>query len=401
MTDSMSSLLHRRQFIQLGAAGLAASLALPKLAWANIPGDSRFVMVILRGAMDGLHALPPYADADYRRLRPNIAVDAPHAGTGTIDLNGYFGLHKGFAKIAPLYQQGELSFVPAATTQYRKRSHFDGQNMLENGSGKPYGARDGWLNRAISGLNPGDKRMGLALGVSVPLILQGDAHVQSWADSRLPKADEEFLQQLEHIYQGDPLFHKSYRDAQGALTPDVAMDEMSGGNRAAKQILLSAQAAADLLAQANGPRIAVMEMNGWDTHFAQERRLTALFEQLSDIILALKTGLGSGWQKTMVLVVSEFGRTAAQNANNGTDHGTGGLAILAGGAVNGGRILGEWPGLSEKALLDGRDVMPVNSYEAIFKTILAAHMGVSHDFVEDKVFPNSRHIALIPQLLKA
>ena len=152
--------MNRRAFLQAGAAGLLGTLAASRLAFASAPTDNRFVFVFLRGGLDGLHALPPYADADYRRLRPGLALQADQV----LSLDGYFGMHPSFAPLRPMWEAGSLAFVPAAATGYRERSHFDGQNMLENGSGHPFGARDGWLNRAILGLNAGDRRLGLALG---------------------------------------------------------------------------------------------------------------------------------------------------------------------------------------------------------------------------------------------
>ena len=206
-------MLERRSFLT-GAAALAAlaPLASTRAAFAAAPTDRRFVLVLLRGGLDGLHALPPHGDRDYRRLRPTLALSPDPA----LDLDGYFGLHPALGDLMPLYRAGELLLVPAAATRYRDRSHFDGQNMLENGSGKPYGAQDGWLNRAILGLNGGDRRLGLALGPSVPLILQGPAHIRSWSDSSLPAVDEDFLARITVAYQHDPLFAAALRDAKAA-----------------------------------------------------------------------------------------------------------------------------------------------------------------------------------------
>jgi uncharacterized protein (DUF1501 family) len=376
------TMLERRSFLT-GAAALAA-LASARAAFAAVPTDRRFVLVLLRGALDGLHALPPHGDPDYRRLRPSLALSPDTV----LDLDGYFGLHPALGDLMPLYRSGELLLVPAAATRYRDRSHFDGQNMLENGSGKPYGAQDGWLNRAIVGLNGADRRLGLALGPAVPLILQGPARIRSWSDSGLPAADEDFLARMTAAYQNDPLFATALRDARGGVKPAVSMGDMAG--EPAQVYVKAARAAADLLARQEGPRVAVLESQGWDTHFAQERRLKELFGELSRGLLELKRGLGEAWGETVVMVVSEFGRTAAENGSRGTDHGTGGLALLAGGAVAGGRIVGDWPGLSDRALYEGRDVLVANAYERLFKAVLIGHLGVDLGFVEDRVFPASR-----------
>lgn len=377
--------MERRRFLQLGSAALMGALGSTRSAYAAAPTDNRLVFVFLRGALDGLHALAPYADPAYRELRPQLALERDQVN----DLNGYFGLHTGLGALMPLWQSGELSFLPATSTRYRSRSHFDAQNLLENGSTTPYGMRDGWLNRAILALNDNDRRLGLSIGPAVPLILQGQASVQSWSDSSLPEADEDFLLRVGRMYQQDPIFADAFHDAQGALQPDIDMNAMGGRNNSARDFAISAQVAADLLAHPQGPRVAVMEMTGWDTHFNQEARLNGLFQQLAEGIILLRDGLARDWSRTAVVVVSEFGRTAAENGSRGTDHGTGGLVMLAGGAVRGRQIGGDWPGLAQAALFEGRDVMPANPMEGLFKTLLIAHLGLPASVVESTVFPAS------------
>jgi len=392
-------MLNRRSFLLSASTGLAASLISTRSVYAAAPTDSRMVIVVLRGALDGLHALVPYADADYTRLRPSVSPLVGN-GAGIIDLDGYFGMHKAFEPLEPMYRAGELLFVPASATQYRERSHFDGQNLLENGSGAPFGSDTGWLNRAIMGLNDNDRRLGLSIGPAVPLILRGDADVQTWADSGLPSVDEDFLMRVMRTYQHDALFLDALHDAQGVMDPSMMTSDMAGA-RGNAQFARAAEVTAQLLARADGPRIAVMEIGGWDTHFNQEGRLNTLFGQLAAGIVTLKDGLGDAWGRTSVMVVSEFGRTAAQNGSGGTDHGTGGLAILAGGAVNGGRIGGRWPGLSASALWQDRDVRALNSIEAMFKSALIGHMGLTPAFFEETVFPASRDFAPMEGLLRS
>ncbi|MDQ2090798.1 DUF1501 domain-containing protein [Marimonas arenosa] len=391
----------RRAFLQTTAGGVLTSLAASGTAFAAAPTENRLVLIFLRGGLDGLHALAPFADPDYRRLRPVIGLDQT-AGEdrGAISLDGYFGLHHALAPLKPLFEDGELLFIPAASTSYRRRSHFDGQNLLENGSGTPYGARDGWLNRAILGLNDGDRRLGLALGPSVPLILQGAAEVQTWDDSALPQVDEDFLMRLTQMYRADPLFLDALHDATGALKPDVSMDGMDDTPRQGRNFLMAARVTADLLAHDHGPRIAVMELGGWDTHFAQERRLNRLLGFVAQGLLELRTGLDGSWDRTTVMVVSEFGRTVAENASQGTDHGTGGIAMLAGGAVKGGRIAGNWPGLSPNALWEERDLRPTNAYESLFKSVLMSHLGLDQGFVETRVFPGSAGLSPMDGLFR-
>ena len=392
--------MDRREFIQSSGAALAAATAGSRTVFASAPTENRLVFIILRGGLDALHTLPPYADKDYRQLRPTLALDMPGNTNGAIDVDGYFGLHPSLEGLHVLYASKELMFMTAATTQYRSRSHFDGQNLLENGSGIPFGAKDGWLNRAIAGLNGGDRRLGFASGPSVPFILQGDAGVQMWANSALPEGDEDFLSRLTKLYEADPIFAKAFADARGSVKPDVNMSGLQARRGKQQNVQLAARATAEFLKSPNGPRIAVMEIQGWDTHFGQAWRLRKLFEQYTKGLLELKSGLGSTWAKTAVLTVSEFGRTAAENGSRGTDHGTGGIALLAGGAVNGGRIVGRWPGLSEQSLFEGRDLNPVNAYEGIFKSTLIFHLGLSEEFVEDKVFPDSSGLTTTENLFR-
>lgn len=381
--------MDRRNFIKYSGAAVAASSLVPSASFAAAPTEKRLIVIILRGGLDSLHALAPYADSEYSRVRPTLALSGPSEEGGVIDLNGYFGLHPALAGLHDLFQKKEALLLPASSTRYRNRSHFDAQNLLENGSGKPFGIKDGWLNRAISGIGGGSRRLGLALGPVVPLILLGKEGVQSWSKSKLPEVDEDFLVRLSSLYQKDPLFAKAYKNARGGFKPNVDMDGLQSLRRKEKDILFASRAAAELLRAPKGPRIAVMEMQGWDTHFGQSWRLDKLFQLYSKSLGELKAGLGSEWLNTAVVTVSEFGRTVAENGSKGTDHGTGGLAILAGGAVNGGRIIGKWPGLAEGALYEGRDLRPVNSHEGLFKGVLVQHLGLKDSFVEEVVFPDS------------
>ncbi len=384
-------MLDRRTFLGSMGAGLAVAANPVSLAFANAPTENRLVFVVLRGGLDGLHALPPYADKDYRTLRPTLAIGAPGSNNGALDLDGHFGLHPALKELLPFYKRGEMIVIPASTTRYRNRSHFDGQNLLENGSGKPYGTPDGFLNRALTGLNAGDARLGLALGPAVPLILQGEAGVQAWARSKLPAVDEDFLGRLAQVYKHDPLFARALANARGSAKPDMSMDDMQAP-RGGEKFNITAKAAAQLLATDDGPRVAVMEMQGWDTHFGQERRLSNLFTELGEGMTVFRDEIGDAWSNTTFIIVSEFGRTVSENGSRGTDHGTGGIAFLLGGAVNGGRIVGDWPGLSEASRYEGRDLNPVNAYEGIFKAALISKLGLAQGFVEDKVLPNSSSI---------
>ena len=405
-------MITRRNFTRAAAALIGASaFTQAPVAYAKAPGEKRLIVIVLRGAMDGLHALAPYADKDYRKIRPGLALTAPGGDRPVIDLNGSFGLHPALAPMKPLYDAKQLAFIPAASTQYRARSHFEAQNMLETLGSAPYAMKTGWLNRALLTMNAGDTRLGLALGPSVPLILYGNAGVRTHSESRLPEVSEDFMARIGAMYDSDPAFHNAIAQSMeeqamegqaktgmmsendmmsaGDMMSDMSMDDMRLRPNNLGDTTL---AAATLLKASDGPRVAVIEAGGWDTHFAQERRLTALFEDLSEGIVTIKTQLGDVWDDTAVVVVSEFGRTARENGSNGTDHGTGGLAIVAGGNVKGGQILGTYPGLSSAALFEDRDVMPTSSVESIFKTILRNHMGITERALDTKVFPDLKAI---------
>ena len=399
-------MLTRRKVLKTAAtAALLGSVAPARVAFASAPTENRVAIVILRGGLDGLHAVPPYGDPRYRALRPNIAVPPPGEENGVLDLNGTFGLHPALAPLHKLYGQKQLLIVQAATTGYAKRSHFDGQNVLENGTNIPYGARDGWLNRALLRLNDGDRRLGLSVGHTVPLIMRGDARVQTWAPTNLPQADDDFLSRLAYVYESDSMLADALREAR--KSQDVAAGMMDRGGRGKTrggprgQYKVLSQAAGKLLAAPDGPRVAVFEAGGWDTHFGQIFRLRQQLGELAAGLMTFKDSLGPAWEKTAVIVVSEFGRTAAENGSRGTDHGVGGIALLLGGAVAGGRFAGDWPGLSERALYEGRDVQPTTDYRALLKAMLGDRLGLDEAFIEDKVFPGSRAVAAADGLFRS
>lgn len=390
-------MFNRRHFTKLTAAGLlSGGMASPVLASA--PTEKRFILINLRGAMDGLHALAPYKDRDYHKLRPTLGLGAAGTDRQVIDLNGSFGMHPALKPLEALYRNKELIFVPAVSTQYRQRSHFEAQDILEGGGTAPYQHNTGWLNRAITEMGGTPRRIGLSLGPSIPLIMRGAADIRTWSDSRLPEVDEGFLSRMNALYENDPIFHKAFTQAQQDKNKSAMMENMNRGNG---RFELSIRAALNMLKDKDGPRIAVLEAGGWDTHYAQERRLNKLFGELASAIILMKTELGPLWKDTAVLVVSEFGRTASENGSKGTDHGTGGLAFLAGGAVKGGFIRGKWPGLSRVALLDERDLAPANQLTSLFKATLIDHLGLTESQVEESVFPSTRKIKLMENLFRA
>jgi uncharacterized protein (DUF1501 family) len=395
----------RRRFL-LGSGALAASLTLPDVLFAHIGGSARLVVVILRGALDGLAAVPPYADPHYADLHRELAIAAPGSPKGALALNGTFGLHPSLAFLHERYLAGEVVVFHAVASPYRDRSHFDGQNVLENGLTRPLGTADGWLNRALASLSKGADAGGtgehaVAISQNVPLILRGDAPVISKSPQATPDVDEDLLARLADLYSKDDWFSARLSEAMqtekltdegGDSAPAMAAAGGAVKPAAADRVGGAARMAATLMRSEGGPQVAVIEASGWDTHANQGGAQGALAQRLAGLdgaLRALAEDLGPLWPQTAVLVVTEFGRTAAMNGTRGTDHGTGGCAFLAGGAVRGGRVIADWPGLGRGALLDERDLRPTLDLRSVFKAVLDEHMHVDARTVSTRVFPDS------------
>lgn len=380
----------RRQFLlAAGAAGLAGTLPL-RAAFGALPGERRLVLVILRGGLDGLSALPPLGDPDYRGQRDELALEA---GRDALPLDGFFGLHRALGTLAELWQAGELLPLHAVASPYRERSHFDAQDLLENGTTTPRGRSDGWLGRALAAAGGG--LGGLAVGQDLPLVLQGGGEVTTWSPSALPAASASFLARVADLYAGDPLLGPAL--LQGLKASNLAeqvVEGSGGGPRRAEAAM--AEGAGRLLAAPGGPRVCVLEVGGWDTHSRQgtgSGRLALALGGLDAAIAALRQGLGPLWSETTVAMVTEFGRTVAPNGSGGTDHGTASCAFLAGGQVAGGRVLADWPGLSRGALREGRDLAPTLDLRALLKGLLAGQLGLARATLDREVFPDSSAVA--------
>lgn len=398
--------LHRRDFLH--AAGMGGlSLLMPRLTLAAAQTDSRFVFIILRGALDGLAAVAPYGDGNYQRVRGALALPAPGATNGALKLDGLFALNPALKNLHARYQQKELLVLHAIASPYRERSHFDGQDLLENGTTAPHGALNGWLNRALPGM-PGvsanTEQRAMAFAQNVPLVLRGDQAVGSWAPSRMPEADDDTLQRLVALYANDDQLHARLQAAIGAdaIASEGGMGMNNAGGRNASLAPI-ASAAGKMLKQADGPRIAVMELGGWDTHANQGAEQGQLFQRLLALdagIETLRTEMGAAWSKTVVMVATEFGRTVAINGTRGTDHGTATAAFLVGGAVNGGKVIADWPGLATSNLYQGRDLQPTIDLRAVMKGVLMTHMGCSESLLETKVFAESKSAKPMLELVR-
>lgn len=346
-------MLSRRQFLRCAAAGAGAMLVAPQIVFASAATDRRFVFVIQRGAADGLNIVVPYAEPAYANLRGALAIDTANAAK----LNGTFALHPSLAQMAQMYRDKQALFVHAVASPYRDRSHFDGQNVLETGGSAPYQVKDGWLNRLV-GLVGATRENAIALAPTMPLALRGTARATSYAPSALPAASDDLLTRVSALYEGDAQLHGLWASAMDARG-------LAGDASAHQDPASLGKLAAQFLARADGPRIAMIETGGWDTHSAQNARLANQLKALDTMLAALRDGLGPAWDKTTVLVATEFGRTAAANGTGGTDHGQGSVAMLAGGAVAGGRVLADWPGLRPADLYEQRDLKPTASLDAL------------------------------------
>ena len=384
----------RRQLLKhLGLAALWS--ATPSLGFARAATDRHFVLVILRGALDGLALAAPYGDGNYQRIRGELALSSGDDTRALLKLDGMFGLHPALTGVHADYQRGQVLVVHAIASPYRERSHFDGQDVLENGATRAGALRDGWLNRALTPFGgPPEAQCAIAMAQNPPLVLRGGNAVTSWAPSRLPDADLATLERLQDLYSGDEFL--STRLAEALRSQDIAgpMAAAPGKRRGndAEQLRPTMQAAARFLTAPDGPRIAVAEAGGWDTHANQGAGTGVLATRLAALdaaLTALRDGLGPAWDSTAVAVVTEFGRTAAVNGTRGTDHGTATAALLLGGAINGGRVLADWPGLRTSDLYEGRDLRPTADLRSLFKGLLAEHLGLPSSLIDDTVFPDS------------
>ena len=414
-TDRPISNLHAptRRELMLASGTLFAWAFAPKLARAE-GRDPRLLTIVLRGALDGLAAVAPVGDPDWTGLRGDKALTLQGATPG-LALDSFFALNPAMPNLHRLYKSGAATIVHATATPYRERSHFDGQDVLESGVLRPGSSETGWLNRALASLAPDDRagsarRDAFAVGPMTPLVVRGPAPVLSWTPPRLPPANDDTMMRLLDLYRHtDPALARALEERMGlAAIAGVGADQrpQQGGGGPAAQVRAyfaeSAGMAGKFLAQADGPRIGALAFDGWDTHAdegAVNGRLAALLGALDGALAAIETNMGPAWRDTVVVVVTEFGRTARINGTEGTDHGTGTIALLVGGAVRGGRVISDWPGLKAAQLQDGRDLKPTTDLRAVVKGLLHEHLRVEEAALSAKVFPESSGVKPMTGLL--
>ena len=380
--------IDRRNFM-----GATALLATPIVSFAKADTDRRFVFIIQRGAADGLNIVVPYADPNYLKLRGNLAIEV----AAPMKLDGTFALHPALTQVRKLYAEKEAIFLHAVASPYRDRSHFDGQNVLESGSKIPYQLKSGWMNRLL-GLLPRDGKDGIAFSSAVPLAMQGAFDVTTYAPSSLPEANEDLLMRVQQLYATDRQLNPLWTSALEAR--GMASGQMKGGDKRHNDAALG-KIAAGFLAAPTGPRVAMIETSGWDTHSGQNERLDRQLRGLDALIGGLKEGMGSTWSQTVVLVATEFGRTAAANGTGGTDHGTASAAMLLGGAVQGGRIVSDWLGLASSSLFEGRDLQPTLGLDALISNVCAQTFKLDTELAQKIMFPYAVGKNAMSTLLRA
>jgi uncharacterized protein (DUF1501 family) len=425
--------MDRRTLIRLGLATGASAFAGQFSFAAPAATQNRLVFILMRGALDGLSAVPPYGDPHYAALRGELAIPAPggaNSANSALPLDATFGLNPGLSFLHESYGARELLVFHAVATPYRERSHFDGQDVLESGLTQPHASPTGWLNRALSGLPAAGRQRenGVALAQNVPLVLRGPAAVSSWSPSVLPDLDGDTLQRIADRYASDPVLSRRLADAmitdqlatEARAMPAMMTDAATGDATIAAADAQPATAAAarstaghysetvktaaGFLCRDDGPSVAVFDTTGWDTHFNEggaQGQLRTRLAVLDDTLRLLKQNMGAAWSRTAVLLATEFGRTAAANGTRGTDHGTGMAAFLLGGAVAGGRVVADWPGLSSSALYQQRDLKPTRDIRSVMKSVLHDHLQVAKATLDNQVFPDSSTAPYLPDLLRA
>jgi uncharacterized protein (DUF1501 family) len=401
-----------RRDLLLGSGALFAWAYVPRLGLAE-GRDPRLLVIVLRGALDGLAAVAPVGDPDWQRLRGNDALTIQGADA-TLPLDGFFALNPAMPNLHRLYKLQQATIVHAVATPYRERSHFDGQDVLESGFTRPGSTESGWLNRALVNLASAGRvnpKNAFAVGPIAPLVARGPAPVLSWTPSRLQPASNDIMSRLLDLYRHtDPALARALEE-RGALNAIAQAGPMDAnpmknpgkpGGAVRAYFTEAASAAAKFMARADGPRVGALAFDGWDTHAdegAAHGRLAMLLGALDGALGAIESGLGEAWRESVVAVITEFGRTARINGTDGTDHGTATVALLVGGALKGGRVIADWPGLKEASLYESRDLRPTSDLRAVMKGILRDHLRADERVLASDVFPGSQSVKPLSGLM--
>ncbi|MDZ4363717.1 DUF1501 domain-containing protein [Brevundimonas sp.] len=380
MTHSFQ--IHRRALLGGVTAGIGLAYA-GRAGAQPRAGRNKLVMVVARGAMDGLSVTIPYQDPDYAALRGGLAISPPGQEDGALALSDGFGLHPALATLHGLHGDGQLRFAPAVAIPARIRSHFDAQDVLENGGGRLREQSDGWLNRALAATGGN----GLSIGAQTPLILRGATPISSWAPGGNVRGGDRIASLLQDLYVDHPMLGDSL--ARGLETEALAAMSDDGAPVRRNDAAGLGQAVGRLMTGEAGADLVALSMDGWDTHARQRPQIQSRLTGLDQLIGGLRTGLGEEWARTIVVVTTEFGRTVRVNGTQGTDHGTASSLLLLGGALKNGAPIGDWPTLAENRLFEGRDLAPTLDVRSVFKGVLRDHIGVDRALLDTQVFPDS------------
>lgn len=398
--------MNRRRFLLSTAISTGLSLLpLGRNGWAAIDskpiGSQRLVVIFLRGAVDGLNVVVPYGETAYYDGRPTIALAKPGEDGGVPDLDGYFGLHPALASLMPLWRQGALAFVHAAGSPDPTRSHFDAQDYMESGTPGVKTTPDGWMNRLLASLpGPHSPTEAVSFGPTLPRIFSGRMNVANLPMGRaaarpMPLDRPLIAAEFDRLYAGDGPLDRAYREGRSARSQLLSelqqdMKEADNGAPTPAGFPADAQRLARLIAGNGNIRLAFLALGGWDTHVNQgaaQGQLANHLRPLGEGLAALAQGLGPEMRNTVILVMSEFGRTARENGNGGTDHGHGNAMWLMGGPVRGGKVYGDWPGLDGQGLYQGRDLAVTTDFRAVASAVAERHLGLT-DRQLDHVFPD-------------
>jgi uncharacterized protein (DUF1501 family) len=421
-----SPVLSRRQiFARTLALGITLEFAGAQAFADPLAAKRKLVVIICRGGQDGLSVSPPVGDPAYAALRGPIAIPGFGQADGALKLDETFGLHPALKATHALAMKGEARIAPAIATPDRERSHFEAQDVLENGGTVAYGAASGWLNRALTAMNtrPGGPRSGvkaISVAATAPLILRGPAETASWSPGGGAQPDHRLPGILQDLYANDPVLgpalatglatqslaktaSATVNDEMAAMAPE---SPMTGEGSAYRPGAPTRQGVADarklgltlaaFMTAPDGKQVAAVSVDNFDTHAnqgASQGQLATRLAYLDAFIDGLQTGLGPAWADTVVVTATEFGRTARVNGTRGTDHGTASTAIVLGGGLRAGGLIGDWPTLASNRLFENRDTAPTMDMRALFKGVLRDHLGVERAALDTLVFPDSARIA--------
>jgi len=402
--------MKRRELLKFAAASTGLLLPFGHSAWAARATNQgpRLVVIFLRGAVDGLNVVAPYADDRYYELRPTIALGHPGQSDGLLDLDGHFGLHPALSSLMPMWRAQELAFVHACGSPDPVRSHFEAQAFMETATPGNPATRSGWLNRAAKAMHFDQAFETVAFGATQPLITRGSAATATFpvgrSATRLKPMDRDPVRQaFDRIYANNASLGGIYREAVSSRTKLLSavqadMAHSSQGAPDPQGFANDVLRGARMLRADPALRLMFFQLGGWDTHVnqgAEHGQLATRLKPLGEALSVFRQALGADWRKTVVLVVSEFGRTAHENGDRGTDHGHGNVHWVLGGAINGARIYGNWLGLEEKYLHQGRDLPVTTDFRSLIDLILQRHMGAGHAarrFVLPAFAPDYSHI---------